>query len=470
MANDIIILGAGITGLSIALKLSEAGYKVKIIEKNDYIGGMSTTFNYKDYFLDYGPHKIFTLMPDIMEEINKLFKNDPLLTVKKSSKIRLKGKYLNFPFGMKDIFLRIGFVTGFKCGMGYLGSILKNIFVKPKDISYEDWVINRFGKATYNLVLKPYANKIWGCPKELSKELAETRIAAPSLLEMIKQIIFGKKKESPVINADIFYYPKRGCIEISEKMVEIVKNNGGELVLNKNITKIENDNGYISKIIYQDGSTETTDNNCLVINTIPLPIFLDKINHIENEAIEALKKLKFRSLILLYVELDIDRLIFANWLFFPESKYRFNRVFEQKAFSETMVPGDKTVICIEITCGEEDELLNMSDKEIFIKLKPQLEEADLFKAEVLDYFTKRLKYGYPVYDIYYKQNLDVVLSSLEKNVNLFSVGRQGGYSYSGMADSMDIGFSTAEFIIANRDKNQEWKSFREKFYKYIVVD
>jgi protoporphyrinogen oxidase len=62
MKKKAIIVGGGITGLSAAWKLSENGYLVKIIEKEDFVGGMATTFKYKDYFLDYGPHKIFTVL------------------------------------------------------------------------------------------------------------------------------------------------------------------------------------------------------------------------------------------------------------------------------------------------------------------------------------------------------------------------------------------------------------------------
>ncbi len=66
MPKKAIILGAGITGLSAGWILSENGYQVQVIEKSDILGGMSATFKHNDYFLDYGPHKIFTVMPHIM--------------------------------------------------------------------------------------------------------------------------------------------------------------------------------------------------------------------------------------------------------------------------------------------------------------------------------------------------------------------------------------------------------------------
>ena len=62
-------------------------------------------------------------------------------------------------------------------------------------------------------------------------------------------------------------------------------------------------------------------------------------------------------------------IIEENWLFFPEAKYRFNRIFEQKAFNEDMIPKGKTVMCIEITCDEGDPIWEAVDENIFQEIK-----------------------------------------------------------------------------------------------------
>jgi len=54
--------------------------------------------------------------------------------------------------------------------------------------------------------------------------------------------------------------------------------------------------------------------------------------------------------------------------------------------------------------------------------------------------------------------------------NLYTVGRQGGFSYTGMADSMDIGFKTAAFISQGKDKSGDWIAYGRQFYNYVVVD
>ncbi len=53
---DVIIIGAGISGLCNAIMLAKTGKNVLIIEKNDYIGGRAFGTNYRGHVLDNGLH------------------------------------------------------------------------------------------------------------------------------------------------------------------------------------------------------------------------------------------------------------------------------------------------------------------------------------------------------------------------------------------------------------------------------
>ena len=67
MSKKIIIIGSGIAGLSTALRLSRKGFKVKVLEKNSYIGGKVSEFKEKGYRFDMGP-SLFT-MPELVDEL-----------------------------------------------------------------------------------------------------------------------------------------------------------------------------------------------------------------------------------------------------------------------------------------------------------------------------------------------------------------------------------------------------------------
>ncbi len=55
---DVIVIGAGISGLLSALALAKEGKKVLVLEKNDYLGGNCRTYKVNGFSVDTGPHAI----------------------------------------------------------------------------------------------------------------------------------------------------------------------------------------------------------------------------------------------------------------------------------------------------------------------------------------------------------------------------------------------------------------------------
>ena len=108
-----VVLGAGPTGLSAAYELSKnKDTKVVIIEKNTFIGGVSSTFKYKDCLLDFGAHKFYTQIDDVRKDIKNILK-ERLLTVNKKSSIYLQDKMFDYPFRMSQLMLGLKKTTAF---------------------------------------------------------------------------------------------------------------------------------------------------------------------------------------------------------------------------------------------------------------------------------------------------------------------------------------------------------------------
>ncbi len=66
-----IVIGAGIGGLAMALRLKKAGYSVTVFESNDYAGGKLHAIDQNGYRFDLGP-SLFTL-PHLIDELHQLF-------------------------------------------------------------------------------------------------------------------------------------------------------------------------------------------------------------------------------------------------------------------------------------------------------------------------------------------------------------------------------------------------------------
>ena len=58
MKYDIVIIGAGLGGLTAGAKLAKEGKKVLLVEQHNIPGGCATTFKRKDYLLEVGLHEM----------------------------------------------------------------------------------------------------------------------------------------------------------------------------------------------------------------------------------------------------------------------------------------------------------------------------------------------------------------------------------------------------------------------------
>lgn len=65
MNRNVIVLGSGFSSLSAACYLAKKGYSVKIIEKNNHVGGRARQYKYLGFVFDMGP--TFYWMPDVFD-------------------------------------------------------------------------------------------------------------------------------------------------------------------------------------------------------------------------------------------------------------------------------------------------------------------------------------------------------------------------------------------------------------------
>lgn len=462
------VIGAGVTGLSTAYFLAKSGdYQATVFEKRKEIGGMAGSIVRDGCQLDLGPHKLFSNMKDRERELLDIIGRKNLLKIKKQSQIRLLGSFIDFPVGPVDVF-KINPLAGLKMGLSYGAAIGRRMFSKKEDKTYEDYLKGRFGGVAYEMTFAPYARKIWGEPGGLDKELAATRVAAPSLFEMAKQMIFKvRTKKSVEISADYFYYPKMGLSVLTDRLKEEVVSDGGKVIVDSALNKVGLNGKRVVSIVVGDKEIKLEKGDVLV-STGPIEELCLMNSYLKRKLGGVVSKLKYRNLVLVYVVINKDKVSNQNWFFFPEKKYIFNRVFKQKSFSRFVIPKRKTVLCCEVTGGVDDIWDQKNDEMTINKVVSQLVECGIIKEkEVAGAFTVRMERAYPIYEIGFRKLLEEIFLKLDSFDNFYSIGRQGGFNYVGMIDCFDIGARVAANIVAG---GGDRKNLRDSFFNYIVID
>jgi len=457
---DIIILGGGLAGLAAAWKLSASGAKVTVIEAMDHVGGLASSFSWRGTTLDIGPHKLYPQSESIRSFLLALLGED-LVEQKKVAGIWLRGEKLRFPPSMKSGSAHLSF---FMSGiLSYAGAFAASHIRARPDDSYEDYVINRFGRYLYEQVLKPQATKLWGRPDRLSSELGRVRMPYSSLSEVIIGAVL-KSRHGPEVSAGEFYYPKGGIGELAGRLAEGVTDNGGRLLLGRKATAVRPS---------QDGVEVDIDKERLSANAVISTIAPDSLVRVIEPPVpgpvrRAADALKFRSLIVCYLSLGLPRFSDDHWIVFPEERYCFNRIYEARAFGIKGERQDETIIAVEVTV-DVDDLWSRDDDAVADSIISDLVTTGLIKkADVLASKIIRIKRAYPLLSLGYEVARELVLSYLHGQPNVLCCGRSGLFIYNNMDHSLDMGLSAAEHILDG--STEAWPMSSKRFEGARIID
>lgn len=277
MGKRVIILGAGITGMSAAYKLAINGFEVIIIEKEKQIGGLAGSVNRNGAIFDFGAHG-FLLDDDLKKEFFKIINEDDLNIFQKNVKIKFGKKYYQYPLDAIDILIKSNPIMALLCFADYIIVKIKMKLCSPIDDSAETWIINRFGNSLYKVYFENYTEKVWGIhPRLIAPSFTEERIPLLNLRTTIKTTI--KKTIKRIIKKEKYteysylrqiYYPKKGMMFFFENILNELNKNKTIIYLNSKITNIQIDGDRAKSVSFKNDGKNKTIEYDFVISTIPI--------------------------------------------------------------------------------------------------------------------------------------------------------------------------------------------------------
>jgi len=429
-----VIIGAGPAGLTAAYELSRRNLSVTVLEKEDDVGGIAKTIDYKGYKFDLGGHRFFTKISPVMELWLKIM-GDKFLIRQRLSRIYYKGKFFSYPLKLANVIMNLGVIESFLIFISYVHA---KISPYPREDSFEEYIVNRFGSRLYRMFFKSYTEKVWGIPcTEIKSEWAAQRITGMSLTSVLKTTFLGNRNNKIKSLIEQFHYPREGPGQLWNIMKNEVKKNGGDVLLKQRVTSIKIDGNMVTSLRTDEGSVYAADQ---FINTMPLRDLIESMTPTPpNEVIAAAKKLKYRDFITVALITEKESIWPDNWLYIHDRKYRVGRIQNYKNWSPYMVPDEKkSCIGMEYFAFEGDDLWTMKDERLIDLATEELLGLSLIsdKSLVTDGKVVRVEKTYPVYDLLYLENLKTVKDYLGGISNLSTIGRNGMHRYNNMDHSM----------------------------------
>jgi protoporphyrinogen oxidase len=457
-----VVIGAGPAGLAAAWELSGRGLDAVVFEQDAIVGGISRTVEYRGYRFDIGGHRFFSKVSRVREMWDEVL-GEEFLERDRLSRIYYGGRFFHYPLRPTSALLSLGPVEAVRVGISYVAARLAPI---RDERTFEDWVVNRFGRRLYEIFFKTYTEKVWGMPcTEISAEWASQRIKNLDLKAAIKSALLGSRKSNGEIITtliDRFHYPRFGPGMMWERCRDRLAERGVRTELQTRVTRVRHENGRVTGVTVTDsGPIDDGSDSPIatgperevaadhVISSMPLSALLRVLDPPPPpEVLAAARRLRYRDFLTVGLIVDREDVFPDTWIYVHASEVKLGRIQNFKNWSPEMVPeAGRSSLGLEYFVQRGDELWSMDDAALIELGARECEMLGLVRRdEVVDGTVIRMPRAYPVYDDGYQQAMPVLREYLNGFSNLHVIGRNGQHRYNNQDHSMLAGMLAARNV------------------------
>jgi protoporphyrinogen oxidase len=338
---SVIVIGSGISGLSIANILVE-NCKVEVLEKSSKIGGLIKCDRIKgNLFHRVGGHVFNSRNQKVTDWFWQYFdKEKEFLKAKRNAKIDICSTTVGYPIENYIYQLPDDIKTPI------LSEIIEKINQDKVNIQYtnfKEFLIGNFGQTLYKLYFEPYNKKIWNVNlDDIPLDWLKGKLPMPDLKEVILSNVLRKEEDQMVHSS--FYYPKEGGSQfIVDRFAEAlnisVSYTVNSIELNNNKLSINHGERITDKLIY----TGDVRNLHRIIN-------IDD-NELNDSLLKA-RGLKSNGTSNVLCEMDNNDL---SWRYIPEHQFKAHRIIYTGNFSDSNNASLEKKTCVVEFSGEHNQ-------------------------------------------------------------------------------------------------------------------
>jgi protoporphyrinogen oxidase len=248
------VIGGGISGLASAYRIAGLGHRVTVLESEDYLGGLGTTFPYQNGHLERFYHCILPNDGALIGFIKDLGLGNDLLW--RETKMGFMYQRATYPLNTAMDLLRFSPLTfPERLRMGLMGIRARYSGLNPEldGVTAADWVRGMAGQRAFDILWKPL----------LSAKIGDHYAALPAL--WLSSRMNREKNTGP---------EQKGCLRSGYRsLIDAFKSGlegrGASIRLKTRVDAIER-NGEGMAIRFSDGRVEHFD---FVVSTVPLVLF-----------------------------------------------------------------------------------------------------------------------------------------------------------------------------------------------------
>lgn len=327
----IAIVGAGISGLSLARMLKERDVQAVLFEQEAKVGGL-VRCDYIDgkLFHRVGGHVFNTKDPHIRDWFWRQFDRDrEFVSTKRKARILLRGREIGYPIenSLHELPPEV------------VGGILDDLLERTGQTrhwtdyaNFKEFLLGNFGPTLYELYFRPYNEKIWRTNlTEIPLAWLEGKLPMPNLRQTLLDAIL-RKEESAMVHSTFYYASQGGSQFIAERIAEglPVRLKTPVLSVEPSTSGVKVNGELFSKVVW------TGDVRKLAAIVVGLP-------RAAQATLDAVTALPANGTSNLFCECDVTD---TSWLYLPDSGTRAHRIIYTGAFAASNNGDSKRMTCV----------------------------------------------------------------------------------------------------------------------------
>lgn len=381
---DVVIVGAGFTGLTAAYVLSKQGKRVHVVEADDTPGGLAGTFNFSDGVkVEKFYHHWFNNDVYVPELVKELGLDGDVILLPTRTGMYFNGRIwkLSTPLDLLR-FKALPLIDRIRLGLLVLQVRRIKDWKTIEHLSIREWLEPLCGKSVYKVVWEP-----------LIKAKFSVFAEAVNAVWMWKKLVLRGSTRNDKGGEELAYF-KGGFGRLAEELVAAIRKNGGEVSFGRRVTGIEASGKQISALITDQGAIKGDK----YLFTPAFPIIADILkNATDPQWTAGLKRVKYLGNMCLVLRLK-QSLSETYWLNVNDPGFPFVGVIEHTNFDSPENYKGTHIAYLSRYLAVEDPVWSYSDEEYFNfamqhlkRMFPKMEQ-----SWVVDYKVWRSEYAQPV--------------------------------------------------------------------------